>query len=99
MADADDNHRASDAALQATQGLPITPGPGPVHPAAGRSFARGELIAERYKVVRRIGEGGMGEVYEAEDLLLRESVALKVVRHDVASDEKVVERFKREIQL
>src|SRR5215475_6245345 len=62
------------------------------------SFAVGDLVAERYRVVRLIGAGGMGEVYEAEDLLLREHVALKTVRQTVARDEKVVERFKREIQ-
>src|SRR5215813_6354468 len=62
-------------------------------------FNVAELIGERYRIVRLIGEGGMGEVYEAEDLLLRERVALKTVRQDVASDEKVIERFKREIQL
>src|SRR5689334_23131098 len=98
MADADDK-LASDAALDKTLGLPVTPSPGTPVPNAGRSFAKGELVAERYRVVRLIGEGGMGEVYEAEDLLLRESVALKLVRHDVAGDQKVVERFKREIQL
>src|SRR5688500_1948853 len=99
MADANDNHRATDGALDATQGRHVTPAPGTPIPTAGRRFGKGELIAERYKVGRLIGEGGMGEVYEAEDLLLRESVALKIVRHDVAGDEKVVERFKREIQL
>jgi TolB-like protein/tetratricopeptide (TPR) repeat protein len=100
MADADDNHQATDGALEATQGLPVTPSPGTSpSPTPGRRFARGELIAERYKVVRQIGEGGMGEVYEAQDLLLRDDVALKIIRHDVAGDEKVVERFKREIQL
>src|SRR6266545_173046 len=63
------------------------------------NFCDGELIAGRYKVIRLVGEGGMGEVYEAEDLLLRERVALKSIRPDVSSDDKVVERFKREIQL
>jgi tetratricopeptide (TPR) repeat protein/TolB-like protein/tRNA A-37 threonylcarbamoyl transferase component Bud32 len=63
------------------------------------NFGIGELIAGRYKILRLIGEGGMGEVYEAEDLLLRERVALKTIRQASARDEKVVERFKREIQL
>ncbi len=67
--------------------------PGPPH------FGAGDLLAGRYKVVRFIAEGGMGEVYEAEDLALGERVALKTVRPDVAGDGKAIERFKREIQL
>lgn len=63
------------------------------------SFAPGTLVAQRYRVVRFIARGGMGEVYEVEDLELRERVALKTVRQDVAHDERAIERFRREIQL
>ena len=56
-------------------------------------------IAGRYRVVRFIARGGMGEVYEVEDLTLHERVALKTVRPEVARDTATVERFKREIQL
>jgi serine/threonine protein kinase/tetratricopeptide (TPR) repeat protein len=62
-------------------------------------FTAGELLAGRYRLVRFIARGGMGEVYEAEDLELKEPVALKTVRWDVARDTLAVERFKREIQL
>ena len=41
----------------------------------------------------------MGEVYEAEDLTLKDRVALKIIRSEIASDPLVVERFKREILL
>ena len=63
------------------------------------TFSPNELIAGRYRIVRFIGQGGMGEVYEAEDLELRERVALKTVRPEIAQDEKAIERFKREIHL
>jgi tetratricopeptide (TPR) repeat protein/tRNA A-37 threonylcarbamoyl transferase component Bud32/TolB-like protein len=63
------------------------------------SFAPGALLAQRYRVVRFIARGGMGEVYEVEDLELRERVALKTVRPEVAHDETAIERFRREIQL
>jgi len=109
MADGDKDggsaSKVSDAALDATQGLalPVTPAgasSSPRPPGVSQGFARGDLVAERYKILRMLGEGGMGEVYEAEDLLLRERVALKTVRNDVAAlDPKVLERFKREIQL
>lgn len=62
-------------------------------------FTAGDLLAGRYRLVRFIARGGMGEVYEAEDLELKERLALKTVRWDVALDALAVERFKREIQL
>ncbi|HYG61581.1 MAG TPA: tetratricopeptide repeat protein [Thermoanaerobaculia bacterium] len=62
-------------------------------------FVPGDLVADRYRVVRFIARGGMGEVYEADDLELRERVALKTVRAEVSRDDLVIERFKREIQL
>jgi tetratricopeptide (TPR) repeat protein/tRNA A-37 threonylcarbamoyl transferase component Bud32/TolB-like protein len=76
----------------------------PAAPARRRSadepaFSPGDLIADRYRVVRFIARGGMGEVYEVEDLELRERVALKTVRPEAARDATAVERFKREIQL
>ncbi|HBL28987.1 MAG TPA: hypothetical protein DD490_19300, partial [Acidobacteria bacterium] len=63
------------------------------------TFAPGEMLAQRYRVLRFIARGGMGEVYEVEDLELRERVALKTVRPEVAQDEIAIERFRREIQL
>src|SRR5690242_17254740 len=43
------------------------------------TFSPNQLVAGRYKIVRFIGRGGMGEVYEAQDLELRERVALKTI--------------------
>ncbi len=68
---------------------------------AGRRplFADGMLLAGRYRVVRHIASGGMGAVYEVEDLELRERVALKAVHARATLDLAAVERFRREIQL
>ncbi|HKI03481.1 MAG TPA: tetratricopeptide repeat protein [Thermoanaerobaculia bacterium] len=63
------------------------------------AFPPEATIAGRYRVVRFIARGGMGEVYEVEDLELRERVALKTVRPEAARDTLAVERFRREIQL
>jgi eukaryotic-like serine/threonine-protein kinase len=57
------------------------------------------VVAGRYRIVRFVARGGMGEVYEAEDLELGVRVALKTVRPEVGALPGVVERFKREIQL
>ncbi|MGZ7080570.1 MAG: protein kinase domain-containing protein, partial [Thermoanaerobaculia bacterium] len=66
---------------------------------ASRSFGEDSLVAFRlghYLVVERIGAGGMGEVYEAQDTRLHRQVALKVVRRDVASDAVRRQRLERE---
>ena len=62
-------------------------------------FAADEMVADRYRIVRRIGQGGMGEVYEAVDTSLQSRIALKTVRPEIAGIERSVERFRREIQL
>lgn len=64
-----------------------------------RSFETGELIAGRYVIGTLLGIGGMGEVYEAEDRELQEHVALKIIRPEIAANPRIVERFRREIQL
>jgi serine/threonine-protein kinase len=56
-----------------------------------------ELIAGRYRIMRFIGSGGMGRVYEALDTELGEKVALKVVKAGL--DDDALERFRREVKL
>lgn len=59
----------------------------------------GELVAERFRILRFIAAGGMGEVYEAEDQVLDERVALKLLNRRNMGDERVGRRFRREILL
>jgi serine/threonine-protein kinase len=54
------------------------------------------LLAERYRLDRRLGGGGMGTVYEATDLELERRVAVKVMREDLAGNTAAAERFRRE---
>ena len=56
------------------------------------------IVARRFRIIRLIARGGMGDIYEAEDLELRVRVALKTIRPDIAQDERVLELFKNEIQ-
>ena len=57
---------------------------------------RGQKINDRYQIIRTIGEGGMANVYLAYDTILNRNVAVKILRGDLAGDEKFVRRFKRE---
>lgn len=73
----------------------------PGHPVSGHvshSLDENTVISGRFKIMHFIDSGGMGEVYEAWDLELREKVALKTIRHEVASVPAAIERFKREVQ-
>ncbi len=56
----------------------------------------GSVIARKFRLVRLLGVGGMGSVYEAEDLLLGRRVALKVMKPEIVSNDGLVQRFVRE---
>ena len=95
MAFPDDSAPASPdtvPALSAPDGFPNrNSGPAAISP--------GQILAGRFRVRRFIARGGMGEVFEAEDLELREDVALKTVRPEIAADPHSLERFKTEVHL
>ena len=57
---------------------------------------KGQKISDRYQIIKAIGEGGMANVYLAYDTILDRNVAVKVLRGDLAGDEKFVRRFQRE---
>ncbi|HTG62512.1 MAG TPA: serine/threonine-protein kinase, partial [Terriglobia bacterium] len=67
--------------------------------ARPRTFKAGKVVSGRFQIVRFIGRGGMGEVYEAKDLELGAHVALKTIRPEIAWDPRTLARFKQEIQL
>lgn len=59
-------------------------------------ITKGQKINERYQIIKSIGEGGMANVYLAQDVILDRRVAIKVLRGDLANDEKFIRRFNRE---
>ena|GEM_PF-1814827 len=70
-------------------------------PNTGRSLTVGSaligrVIAGRYRIVGQLGEGGMGEVFVAEHLMIGRKVAIKRLHPELVSDERAVQRFQRE---
>jgi hypothetical protein len=65
----------------------------------GEHLAPATLLGDRYKIVRFVARGGMGDVYEAIDTELRTTVAVKTVRSYLAADPSALDRVRREVQL
>jgi serine/threonine protein kinase len=62
------------------------------------SLSAGQVVAGRFEILRFLHSGGMGEVYEAWDSDLKERIALKTIRLDIASSPIAIERFKTEVK-
>src|SRR3954468_7941375 len=62
------------------------------------SLETGQIIEGKYRIVRLLGEGGMGAVYEGENVRIHRRVAIKVLHSNVAENVDAVQRFEREAQ-
>jgi serine/threonine-protein kinase len=62
-------------------------------------FTPGTSLAGRYEVIEELGKGGMGKVYKAIDTQINEEVAIKLIRPEIVSDERTLERFGNELKL
>jgi len=79
---------------------PIRPESMPAKPTpALPPFKPGEVVCQRFRIVRLVGEGGMGHVFEAWDTELGVRVALKSIRPEIAENAESLERFRREVRL
>jgi eukaryotic-like serine/threonine-protein kinase len=59
----------------------------------------GAVLANRYEIIKILGEGGMGAVYKAKDLELEREVALKLIKPELANHPEILQRFKQELIL
>ena len=75
----------------------LSPSDGPSQQAAP-TLELGSTVAGRFHIHRFIARGGMGEVYEAWDAQLRERVAIKTIRPDLAQSPEAIDRFRREVK-
>ncbi len=67
--------------------------------APREDLATGATFAGRYQVIDQLGKGGMGRVYRVLDKKLNEEIALKLIKPEVASDKKTIERFSNELKI
>lgn len=83
------------------------PGNPPANPASAAGvrgsdegrFVPGTLLGGRYRIIGLIGQGGMGEVYRATDLMLGQSVALKFLLETAVGNASLLERFHGEVRV
>src|SRR5271163_3632088 len=81
------------------QGWSVPAAEGVVSNAALVQLKPGSSIGSRYEIIRLLGQGGMGAVYQAHDKELDRQVAIKVIRSDMASNPEILRRFKQELIL
>ncbi|HKV23660.1 MAG TPA: protein kinase [Candidatus Acidoferrum sp.] len=81
------------------EGWSVPVAAGVVASATSIQLTPGDLIANRYEIVRLLGQGGMGAVYQARDRELDRQVAIKVIRGDMAANPEILSRFKQELIL
>ena len=64
-----------------------------------QELAAGSTLAGRYQIIEVSGKGGMGTVYKAYDQEINEEVAIKLLKTEIAKDEKTIERFRNELKV
>ena len=69
---------------------------GLLQPSSGPDPKIGMVLQDRYRIVRKLGEGGMGAVYEGEHILIKRRVAIKCLHGQFATNPEIVARFHRE---
>ena len=89
---------APSASMAATIGVAPATTPLPSNIDEGR-FPVGTVLAERYRILGLIGQGGMGEVYRANDLKLGQPVALKFLPEATARNPQLLARFHAEVRI
>src|SRR6202158_3230172 len=95
---------ACGAAMGSASQTPTVAMPRAETPTASRSFEKGRcppatLLAQRYQLIGLLGQGGMGEVYRANDLKLGQPVALKFLPASTAKNQQLLARFHAEVRI
>ena len=81
------------------QGWSVPAADGVISATALAQLSPGTVIGNRYEIIRLLGQGGMGAVYQAHDRELDRQVAIKVIRGDMTANPEILKRFKQELIL
>ena len=81
------------------QGWSVPAADGVISATALAQLGPGTVIGNRYEIIRLLGQGGMGAVYQAHDRELDRQVAIKVIRGDMTANPEILKRFKQELIL
>jgi len=66
--------------------------------AVKKELERGSTFAHRYEIIEELGKGGMGSVYKVFDKKIKDKIALKLIKPEIAADEKMIDRFSNELK-
>ncbi len=66
--------------------------------APRKELTTGSTFAGRYQIIEELGKGGMGKVYKVHDTKIKEKIALKLIKPEIAKDKKTLERFSNELK-
>lgn len=66
--------------------------------AVKEELTTGSVFAGRYQIIEELGKGGMGRVYKALDTKIDEKIALKLIKPEIATDKRTIERFSNELK-
>jgi len=66
--------------------------------APKEELTTGSTFAGRYQIIEELGKGGMGKVYKANDTDIKEKVAIKLIKPEISTDKKTIERFQNELK-
>jgi serine/threonine protein kinase/predicted Zn-dependent protease len=78
---------------------PDQPGPTRTMQVPPLDLSAGQVFAGRYEVIEELGRGGMGRVYRVKDTQIKEEIALKLLKPEIAADEGMIERFRNELKI
>lgn len=81
--------------LPASEEIPI---PAKTLETPKEELTTGSTFARRYQIIEELGKGGMGKVYKANDIEIKEKVAIKLIKPEISMDRRTIEHFQNELK-